>query len=57
MTKEQIIDLIKSKELEAYVHLQDCKEHLGSEDIATHRASAVWYELNQLLETIEDGTL
>lgn len=55
MNKEQIIDLIKSKEQEAYIYMQDCIEHLKSDDIAIYRASAIWYELNLLLETIEDG--
>jgi hypothetical protein len=55
MTKQEIIDLIKSKEQEAYTYLQDCIENFGSDDISTLRASAIWYELNTLLEQIEDG--
>ena len=55
MTKEQIIDLIRSKEAEMYQELLDMRESFGPNDRGTLHAAAQWNAISNLLETIQDN--
>jgi hypothetical protein len=58
MDKQQIIDLIKATEAELYKELLECYEYRDArdaKDLAIFRASAAWFSVNQLLETIEEN--
>lgn len=54
MTKEQILDLIRSQEAEMYQDLLYMRERFGADDKATRYAAAQWAAINNLLDTIED---
>lgn len=55
MTKEQIIDLIRSQEAEMYQELLDMRESFGPDDRGTRHSAAQWNAISNLLETIEDN--
>jgi hypothetical protein len=55
MDKQQIIDLLKSKESELYSNLQECKSIYGSESNHTRHASGAWGSIFELLQTIEEN--
>ena len=55
MTKEQIIDLIRSQEAEMYQELLDMRESFGPDDRGTRFAAAQWNAISNLLETIQDN--
>ena len=54
MEKEQILELLKSKESELYANLQECKSIYGSESNHTRHASGAWGSIFELLQTIEE---
>ena len=54
MNKEQILNLIRSKEQELYADLQDCKSQYGVEHNHTRYALGAWGSVLNLLETIEN---
>jgi len=54
MTKEQIIELIRSQEAEMYQDLLYMRERFGADDKATRYAAAQWAAINNLLDTIQD---
>jgi hypothetical protein len=55
MSKEQILDLIRSKEAEMYQELLDMRESFGPNDRGTRFAAAQWAAINNLLDTIQDN--
>jgi hypothetical protein len=55
MTKEQIIDLIRSQEAEMYQELLDMRESFGPDDRGTLHSAAQWNAISNLLETIQDN--
>ena len=55
MTKEQIIELIKSQEAYFYKNLQECKTIYGSENNHTRYAAGAWGTIFELLQTIEQN--
>ncbi|CAB5224232.1 hypothetical protein UFOVP391_39 [uncultured Caudovirales phage] len=54
MSKEQILDLIRSQEAEMYQELLEMREAFGPDDRGTRHAAAQWAAINNLLETIEE---
>jgi hypothetical protein len=54
MNKEQILELIRSKEQELYANLQECKSIYGSENNHTRYAAGAWGSIFELLQTIEE---
>lgn len=54
-TKEQIIKLLRSKEVESYKNLQECYEIYGSQDAHTRYAAGAWGAIFDLLQTIEEN--
>ena len=54
MTKEQLLDLIKTKERELYADFVYCREHFGNEDKTTIRSGAEWSSISSLLDEILD---
>jgi len=55
MTKEQIIELIRSQEVYFYNDLRDCEEIYGSKDAHTRYAAGAWGAIFELLQTIEEN--
>jgi len=55
MTKEQIIDLIKSQEEELYTELLEMREAFGPTDRGTLNTQARWGALVNILDTIEEN--
>lgn len=55
MTKEQIIELIRSQEQELYKNLQECKSLYGSENNHTRYAAGAWGSIYELLQIIEEN--
>ena len=55
MTKEQIIDLIRSQEAELYKNLQECEIIYGAKDNHTRYAAGAWGSIFELLQTIEEN--
>jgi hypothetical protein len=55
MTKEQILDLIRSQEAEMYQELLDMRESFGPNDRGTLHSAAQWNAISNLLETIQDN--
>lgn len=55
MNKEQILELIRSKEQEAYEYMLECRDRFGVEDLQTYRASAAWGEISGLLDEINEN--
>ena len=53
MDKEQIIDLIRSKEKELYADFKHCEWQYGTEHKHTRFAFGAWGSILNLLETIE----
>lgn len=56
MTKEQIIELIKSQEAELYDELIETQNTFGANDISTIRVASKWITIVNLLELIENET-
>lgn len=54
MNKEQILDLIRSKEQELYADLQECKSQYGVDHRHTRYALGAWGAILNLLDTIQD---
>lgn len=54
MNKEQILDLIRSKEQELYADLQQCKSQYGVDHRHTRYALGAWGAILNLLDTIQD---
>lgn len=54
MSKEQILDLIKSQEAEMYQDLLYLHQRFGADDKATRYVAAQWAAINNLLDTIQD---
>lgn len=54
MTKEQLIDLIRSQEAEMYQDLLEMRHRFGADDKATRYAAAQWAAINNLLDTIQE---
>jgi hypothetical protein len=54
MTKEQIIDLIRSQEAEMYQELLDMRKSFGPNDRGTLHAAAQWNAVLTILDKIED---
>ena len=54
MNKEQILELIRSKEQELYAELQDCKSQYGVDHKHTRYALGAWGSILNLLDTIQD---
>ncbi len=54
MTKEQIIDLIRSQEAEMYQDLLYMRQRFGADDKSTRYAAAQWAAINNLLDKIQD---
>lgn len=55
MEKEQILELLKSKESELYANLQECKSIYGGENNHTRYAAGAWGSIFELLQTIEEN--
>ena len=55
MNKEQILELIRSKEQELYADLQDCKSQYGVDHKHTRHALGAWGAALNLLQTIENN--
>ena len=54
MTKEQILELIKSQEAELYQDFLEMRQRFGADDKSTRYAAAQWNAISNLLETIEE---
>ena len=54
MTKEQILDLIRSQEAEMYQDLLYMRNRFGADDKSTRYAAAQWNAISNLLDTIQD---
>jgi len=54
MNKEQILELIRSKEQELYAELQECKSQYGVDHKHTRYALGAWGSILNLLDTIQD---
>lgn len=54
MTKEQIIELIRSQEAEMYQELVEMRQAFGPDDRGTRHSAAQWNAISTLLETIEE---
>jgi hypothetical protein len=54
MTKEQILDLIKSQEAELYQDFLEMRQRFGADDKSTRYAAAQWNAISNLLDTIQD---
>lgn len=54
MNKEQIIDLIRSKEAELYAELQECKRLYGVDHRHTRYALGAWGSILNLLNIIQN---
>ena len=55
MDKEQILDLIRSKEKELYADFKHCEWQYGTEHKQTRFAFGAWGSMLNLLETIEEN--
>jgi len=55
MSKEQIIELIKSQEAELYQDFLEMRQRFGADDESTRYAAAQWNAISNLLETIQDN--
>ena len=55
MNKEQIIELIRSKEAELYAELLEMRAAFGANDRGTLHTQAQWGALINLLDTIEEN--
>jgi hypothetical protein len=55
MTKEEILDLIRSKEAELYAELLEMRQAFGADDRGTLHTQAQWGALVNLLDTIEEN--
>jgi hypothetical protein len=55
MDKEQIIDLLKSKEAELYAELLDMRSSFGNNDRGTLHTQAQWGAIVNILDTIEEN--
>ena len=55
MNKEQIIELIRSKEAELYAELLEMRAAFGATDRGTLHTQAQWGALINLLDTIEEN--
>jgi len=55
MNKEQILELIRSREQELYADLQDCKREYGVDHKHTRYALGAWGAALNLLQTIENN--
>jgi hypothetical protein len=55
MNKEQILELIRSKEAELYAELLEQREYFGANDRGTLHTQAQWGALVNLLDTIEEN--
>jgi hypothetical protein len=55
MNKEQILELIRSREQELYADLQDCKSQYGTDHKHTRYALGAWGAALNLLQTIENN--
>ena len=54
MKKQEILDLIRSKEAELYSELQFCKTQYGVDHKHTRYALGAWGSILNLLDTIQD---
>lgn len=54
MTKEEILEIIRSQEAYFYKNLQECKILYGSENNHTRYAAGAWGAIFELLQTIEN---
>jgi len=55
MTKEEILELILSKEQELYKDFRHCQSQYGVENKHTRFALGAWGAVLNLLETIEEN--
>ena len=55
MNKEQILELIRSREQELYADLQFCKSQYGVDHKHTRYALGAWSAALNLLQTIEEN--
>jgi len=55
MTKEQILELIRSKEAELYADFRFCQIEYGVDHKHTRYALGAWGSMLNLLETIEEN--
>lgn len=55
MTKQEILDLIRSQEAQLYVELLDMRRIAGPQDRGTLHTQAQWGALVNLLDTIEEN--
>jgi len=55
MNKEQILELIRSREQELYKDFQDCKSQYGVDHKHTRYALGAWGAALNLLQTIENN--
>jgi hypothetical protein len=55
MNKEQILELIRSREQELYADFQDCKSQYGTDHKHTRYALGAWGAALNLLQTIENN--
>jgi hypothetical protein len=53
MEKEQILELIRSKEAELYADFRCCQSQYGTDHKHTRYALGAWGSMLNLLETIE----
>ena len=55
MSTQQVIDLIKSKELEHYTDYLELKKAFGPDDKGTKHAAAQWNAVSTILDEIEES--
>ena len=55
MTKEKILELIRSQQAYFYKNLQECEEIYGKQDAHTRYAAGAWGAIFELLQTIEEN--
>ena len=57
MTKEEILNLIRSQEAYFYKNLEECKIIYGPEDNHTRYAAGAWGAIFELLQKIENDNI
>jgi hypothetical protein len=55
MKKDEILELIRSKEQELYADLQECKSQYGVDHKHTRYALGAWGSMLNLLQTLEEN--